>query len=41
MIQDAIAGLVRYGLTTGLIEKEDAVYTANRVLALLKIDSLD
>ncbi len=41
MIQDYIAKLVRYGLDTGLIEKADAIYTANSLLALLKIDALD
>ncbi len=32
MIQDNIKELVRYGLVTGLVEPEDAVYTANRLL---------
>lgn len=41
MIQDSIAKLIQYGLETELIEREDAVYTANRVLELLKIDSLE
>ena len=41
MIQEYIAKLVRYGLDTGLIEKADAIYTANGLLALLKIDALD
>ncbi|MCC8103633.1 MAG: UDP-glucose--hexose-1-phosphate uridylyltransferase [Clostridiales bacterium] len=41
MIQKNIVQLVQYGLTTGLIEAEDAIYTANRVLELLKIDVLD
>ncbi|MCD8337364.1 MAG: UDP-glucose--hexose-1-phosphate uridylyltransferase [Lachnospiraceae bacterium] len=41
MIQKNIVQLVQYGLTTGLIEAEDAIYTANRVLELLKIDALD
>ncbi|MCD7735741.1 MAG: UDP-glucose--hexose-1-phosphate uridylyltransferase [Lachnospiraceae bacterium] len=41
MIQKDIAKLVQYGLETGLIEAEDAIYTANRVLDLLKIDALD
>ncbi len=39
MIQDKIAELVRYGLATELITEEDAVYTANRLLELLKIDA--
>ena len=41
MIQEYIAKLVCYGLDTGLIEKADAVYAANSLLALLKIDALD
>ena len=41
MIQESIAKLVQYGLTTGLIEKEDAIYTANRVLDLLNMDTLE
>ena len=40
MVQDAIAKLVQYALSTGLIEKEDAIWAANRILALLKIDDL-
>lgn len=41
MIQKNIAKLVRYGLETGLIEREDAIYTANRLLERLCIDTLD
>ncbi len=41
MIQESIAKLVQYGLETGLIRHEDAVYTANKVLELLHIDALD
>ncbi len=41
MIQEYIAKLVCYGLDTGLIERADAIYTANSLLALLKIDALD
>ncbi|MCD8015287.1 MAG: UDP-glucose--hexose-1-phosphate uridylyltransferase [Lachnospiraceae bacterium] len=41
MIQKEIARLVQYGLATGLIEPEDAVLTANRILELLKIDALE
>ena len=33
--------LVQYGLSTGLIEKEDAIYTANRILEALHLDSLE
>ena len=39
MIQESVAKLVQYGLTTGLIEKEDAIYTANRLLGLLNMDT--
>lgn len=41
MIQESIAKLVQYGLTTGLIDPADGVYTANRLLELLKLDALD
>ena len=41
MIQENIAKLIQYGLETGLIEREDAVYTANRVLELLELDTLE
>ncbi len=40
-IQSNIAKLVRYGLQKELIEPDDAIYTANRLLELLKIDALD
>ncbi len=38
---DAINALVGYGLTTGLIEKEDVIYTKNRLLELLQIDAFE
>lgn len=41
MIQESITKLVQYGLATGLIEREDAVFTANRILELLKLDALE
>ncbi|MCD7765152.1 MAG: UDP-glucose--hexose-1-phosphate uridylyltransferase [Lachnospiraceae bacterium] len=41
MIQHEITRLVQYGLATGLILPEDAIFTANRVLELLKIDALE
>ena len=41
MIQNSITKLIQYGLETGLIEKEDTRYAANKVLELLKIDSLE
>ena len=40
MIQKAIAQLVLYGLAAGLIERDDSIYTANRLLELLQIDEL-
>lgn len=41
MIQDSIVRLVQYGLETGLVPGEDAIYTANRILELLQIDGLE
>ena len=41
MIQNAISRLVQYGLATGLIEKGDGIYTANRLLELLRMDTLE
>ena len=41
MIQSNIVKLVQYGLTTELIEEEDAIYTANRLLELLHMEVLD
>ncbi len=38
MIQDSIRKLVKYGLLTGLIEKEDQIYTTNRLLELFGLD---
>ena len=40
MVQNAIAKLVQYGLSTELIGKEDAVWAANRLLKLLSLDEL-
>ena len=40
-IQEAINKLVAYGLKTGLIEKEDIIYTVNSLLILLGLDSAD
>ena len=34
MIQKSIRELVRYGLATGLVEPEDTIYTANRLLRM-------
>lgn len=41
MIQRNIRELVQYGLLTGLIEEEDRIYTANRLLELFELDELD
>ncbi len=40
MIQEEITALIQYALATGLIEQEDAIFTANRILELLQIDAL-
>ncbi len=41
MIQQSIRKLVTYGLLTGLIEKEDEIYTTNRLLELFGLDELE
>lgn len=41
MIQKAIADLIGYGLATGLIETEDAIYSANKILEALHLDTLE
>ena len=41
MVQDAVAGLVRYALAAELIKEEDAVFSANQLLEALHIDVLD
>lgn len=38
MIQQDIRKLVTYGLKTGLIEKEDEIYTTNRLLELFELE---
>ena len=40
MIQESIVKLVQYGLTTGLVEKEDKRYTTNKILELLQMDAI-
>lgn len=40
MIAERILELVKYGLTTGLIEKADEVYTVNRLMELFEIDDI-
>lgn len=39
MVDIEIKKLVSYGLERGLIEKEDAIYAANRILSVLHMDS--
>lgn len=39
-MEQAIQKLVNYGVTCGLIEKEDCLYTLNRLLEVLETDSL-
>ncbi|MCM1135973.1 MAG: UDP-glucose--hexose-1-phosphate uridylyltransferase [Clostridium sp.] len=41
MIQKNIRKLVAYGLKTGLLATEDAVYTTNRLLELFELDELE
>ena len=41
MIQEKILELTEYGLVTGLIEKEDELFTRNRLLELFELDELE
>lgn len=41
MIQDDIRQLVAYGMETGLVHREDEIYTANRLLELFELDELE
>ena len=41
MIQERILELVKYGLTTGLVNPEDKVYTINRLLELFAVDDIE
>ena len=41
MIQEKILKLVNYGLATGLVEKEDTIFTTNRLLELFQVDDID
>ncbi|MGN0331009.1 MAG: UDP-glucose--hexose-1-phosphate uridylyltransferase [Kineothrix sp.] len=41
MIQQDIRKLAAYGLKTGLIEKEDEIYTVNRLLELFELDEAE
>ena len=41
MVQEALSKLIQYALKTELIEKEDALFCANRLMDILQIDALD
>ena len=41
MIQERILELVKYGLTTGLVDPADEVYTVNRLLEVLGVDEIE
>ncbi|MDS9472495.1 UDP-glucose--hexose-1-phosphate uridylyltransferase [Sporosarcina pasteurii] len=41
MIAERLEGLIKQALKTELIEPADEIYTRNRILALLKFDSID
>ena len=41
MIQENILDLVEYGLTTGLVEPADKIYTINRLLELFEVDDIE
>ena len=40
MIQESIAKLVRYGVQTGLVPREDVIFTVNRLLELFRINDI-
>ena len=40
-IYEAIRQLVNYGLDTGLVEKNDEIYTINRLLELFQLDEYE
>lgn len=41
MIQDDIRQLAAYGIKTGLVPKEDEIYTINKLLELFELDELE
>ena len=41
MIQTEIRRLAEYGVRTGLVPKEDKIYTINRLLELFGLDELE
>ena len=40
-IEINIKKLVKYGLLTGLVKEEDAIYTTNRLLELFAIEDME
>ena len=40
-VYESINSLAGYGLATGLIKKEDVVYTKNRLLELFALDGFE
>lgn len=40
-VNERIAQLVQYGLTTGLISEEDKIYTTNQILEVMQLDSYE
>ena len=41
MVYEAIKKLVTYGLETGLISKEEKIYSTNLILDVLKLDDYE
>ncbi|XCP83702.1 UDP-glucose--hexose-1-phosphate uridylyltransferase [Roseburia hominis] len=41
MINEAIAKLMQYGVSTGLVEPEDKIYVTNQVLEMLKLEEYE
>ena len=41
MIGHAIRDLVQYGLDTGLLKAEDAIYARNQILAVMGLDEYE
>jgi len=41
MIQESVLDLVNYGISTGLVDPDDRIFTTNRLLELLKLDDIE
>ena len=41
MIEKSIKKLICYGLEKGLFDKRDEIYTTNRILEILQLDSFE